>query len=118
MSYTLHDPPIPYMARTRAFYQALGYAEPYRWAHFVDVPFAPLAKPLRDCRIGLVTTAVPYDPARGEQGPSAPYNAAAKFHRAYALSIEGNPDVRIAHVTYDRTHTNAEDANSWFRSRK
>jgi Glycine/sarcosine/betaine reductase selenoprotein B (GRDB) len=114
MSYTLHDPPIPYMARTRAFYQALGYAEPYRWAHFVDVPFAPLAKPLRDCRIGLVTTAVPYDPARGEQGPSAPYNAAAKFHRAYALSIEGNPDVRIAHVTYDRTHTTAEDANSWF----
>jgi ADP-ribose pyrophosphatase YjhB (NUDIX family) len=108
------DEPIPYMARTRAYYQALGYAEPYRWAHFDDVPFAPLAKPLRDCRVGLVTTAALYDPARGDQGPRAPYNAAAKFHRAYAQSIEGSPDVRIAHVTYDRTHTTAEDRNCWF----
>jgi D-proline reductase (dithiol) PrdB len=111
---TADDAPIPYMARTRAYYQALGYDEPYRWAHFEDVPFAPLRKPLKDCRIGLVTTAVPYDPARGEQGPGAPYNAAAKFHRAYARSIEGDPDVRIAHVTYDRTHTTATDPNSWF----
>ena len=69
--------PIPYMARTRAYYQALGYEEPYRWAHRVDVPFTPLRKPLTQCRIGLVTTASPYDPARGDQGPGADYNAAA-----------------------------------------
>jgi D-proline reductase (dithiol) PrdB len=108
------DAPISYMARTRAYYQALGYDEPYRWAQFDDVPFTPLRKPLRECRIGLVTTAVPYDPAHGDQGPGAPYNAAAKFHRVYAHIIEGSPDVRIAHVTYDRTHTTAEDQNSWF----
>ena len=108
------DLPIPYMARTRAYYQALGYQEPYRWAHFADVPFTPLRKLLRKCRIGLVTTAAPYDSTRGEQGPGAPYNAAAKFHRVYAHSVEGSPDVRIAHVTYDRTHTTAEDQNSWF----
>ena len=113
----IRDPsgaPIPYMARTRAYYQALGYEEPYRWAHRVDVPFTPLRKPLKQCRIGLVTTASPYDPARGDQGPGADYNAAAKFHRAYALSSAGEPDVRISHVTYDRTHTTAEDPNSWF----
>lgn len=108
------DVPIPYMARTRAYYQALGYQEPYRWAHFAEVPFARLAKPLSDCRIGLVTTATPYDPAHGDQGPGAPYNAAAKFHRAYARPTSGSPDVRIAHVTYDRTHTSAEDPNCWF----
>jgi D-proline reductase (dithiol) PrdB len=108
------DLPIPYMARTRAYYRALGYEEPYRWAHFADVPFTPPVKSLRDCRIGLVTTAALYDPARGDQGPGAAYNAAAKFHRAYAHSIEGNPDVRISHVTYDRTHTTAADPNSWF----
>ena len=102
------------MARTRDYYRALGYEEAYRWAHFADVPFMPLAKPLKQCRIGLVTTAALHDPARGDQGPGAPYNAAAKFHRAYAHSIEGSPDVRIAHVTYDRTHTSAEDSNSWF----
>lgn len=114
MSDAAEEPPIPYMARTRAYYQALGYDEPYRWAHFADVPFAPLRKPLPDCRIGLVTTAALYDPARGEQGPGAPYNAAAKFHRAYAMSSAGEPEVRISHVTYDRTHTTAEDSNSWF----
>jgi D-proline reductase (dithiol) PrdB len=108
------DAPIPYMARTRAYYQTLGYAEPYRWAHFADVPFTPLRKLLKECRIGLVTTAALYDPARGDQGPGAAYNAAAKFHHAYAHSIEGIPDVRISHVTYDRAHTTAEDPNSWF----
>jgi hypothetical protein len=108
------DAPIPYMARTRTYYQALGYAEPYRWAHFADVPFTSLHKPLKECRIGLVTTAAPYDPARGDQGPGAAYNAAAKFHRAYALPTAGEPDVRISHVTYDRSHTTAEDPNSWF----
>ena len=64
------DVPIPYMARTRAYYQALGYDEAYRWAHFADVPFARLAKPLSDCRIGLVTTALnlsPQEAAPAEQ---------------------------------------------------
>ncbi|MBA4097289.1 MAG: glycine reductase [Rhodospirillum sp.] len=108
------DTSIPYMARTREYYRALGYDEPYRWAHFADVPFTPLRKPLKECRVGLVTTAALYDPVLGDQGPGAAYNAAAKFHRAYAHAIEGNPDVRISHVTYDRTHTTAGDPNSWF----
>jgi D-proline reductase (dithiol) PrdB len=108
------DVAIPYMARTRAYYRALGYEEPYRWAHFTDVPFTPLRKPVDQCRIGLVTTAAPYDPTCDDQGPGAPYNAAAKFHRVYAQSIDGVPDVRISHVTYDRHHTSAEDSNTWF----
>ncbi len=108
------DVPIPYMARTRAYYQALGYDEAYRWAHFAEVPFARLGKPLSDCRIGLVTTAAPFDPAHGDQGPGAPYNAAAKFHRAYARPTHASPEVRISHVTYDRTHTSAKDPNCWF----
>jgi D-proline reductase (dithiol) PrdB len=28
-----HDVPIPYMQRTRDYYVALGYVNPYRWAH-------------------------------------------------------------------------------------
>lgn len=108
------DVPIPYMERTRAYYSALGYDEPYRWAQFADVPFTPLAKPIVGCRIGLVTTAALYDPAKGDQGPGAPYNAAAKFHRVYAAPTSGAPDVRISHVTYDRTHTDATDAHCWF----
>ena len=70
-----HDAPIPYMQRIRDYYQALGYGAPYRWAHYAEVPFAPLEKPLAECRVALVTTAAPYQPDKGDQGPGAPYNA-------------------------------------------
>jgi hypothetical protein len=33
------DAPIPYLERTREYYQALGYGAPYEWAHYADVPF-------------------------------------------------------------------------------
>ncbi|MBB1094482.1 glycine reductase, partial [Rhodopseudomonas palustris] len=52
------DVPIPYMARTRAYYQAIGYDVPYRWAHDVAAPFQPLTKPLAQSRVALITTAV------------------------------------------------------------
>ena len=44
------DVPIRYMERTRAYYQALGFS-PYRWAHFTDAPFTPLAVPLARARV-------------------------------------------------------------------
>ena len=108
-----HDVPIPYMQRTRDYYQRVGFP-PYRWAHFTDVPFTPLAKPLEETRLALITTAAPFDPALGDQGPGARYNAAAKFYRAYSDSTDGEPDLRISHVTYDRVHTTAEDPRTWF----
>ena len=74
-----HDVPIPYMQRTRDYYVALGYGTPYRWAHYAEVPFSPLKTPLAQARVTLITTAAPYQPGAGEQGPGAKYNAAAKF---------------------------------------
>jgi hypothetical protein len=109
-----HDAPIPYMERTRDYYRALGYGAPYRWAHYAEVPFAPLRKPLGDSRIALVTTAAPYRPDKGDQGPGAPYNAAAKFYAVYSGDSAVDHDLRISHVAYDRAHTTAEDSNAWF----
>jgi hypothetical protein len=109
-----HDAPIPYMQRIRDYYQTLGYGAPYRWAHYTEVPFAPLQKLLTESRIGLITTAAPYDPGKGDQGPGAPYNAAAKFYTVYSGDTARDHDLRISHVGYDRTHTTAEDSNSWF----
>ena len=44
------DVPIPYMARTRDYYTAIGYDTPYRWAHHADAPFQPLKKtPFSSC---------------------------------------------------------------------
>lgn len=108
------DLPIRYIDRSRAYYLALGYDNPYRWASHRDVPFAPLAKPLRESRLALISTASPYNPEAGDQGPWAPYNAGAKFTNVYSMPIEPAPDVRISHVGYDRKHTSAEDINSYF----
>jgi D-proline reductase (dithiol) PrdB len=108
------DLPIRYIDRSRAYYLALGYDNPYRWAYNVDAPFAPLTKPLAQSRVALVTTAAPFKPDAGEQGPWAPYNAAAKFTKVYSMPIDPPPDLRISHLGYDRKHTSAEDINTYF----
>ena len=112
-----HDVPVPYMQRTRDYYVALGFGA-YRWAHFTEVPFTPLSKPLAQSRLALITTAAPYQPDKGDQGPGAKYNAAAKFYKVYADSTDAIPDLRISHVGYDRKHTTAEDPNTWFPLRQ
>jgi len=109
-----HDVPIPYMQRTRDYYLKLGFGNPYRWAHHDEVPFTPLQTPLAGSRLALITTAAPYQPDRGDQGPGAPYNAAAKFYTVYTDSTDSEPDVRISHVGYDRRHTHARDPRTWF----
>jgi hypothetical protein len=109
-----HDVPIPYLQRTRDYYQALGYGAPYEWAHYAEVPFHRLARPLAECRVAIVTTAAPYQPGRGDQGPGAPYNADAKFYAVYSGDSDTDPDLRITHVAIDRQHTTGEDPASYF----
>jgi D-proline reductase (dithiol) PrdB len=108
------DTPIPYLQRIRDYYLALGYATPYRWAHYAEAPFQPLRHPLARCRVALVTTAAPYQEGKGDQGPGAPYNAATKFYEVYSRDSAVDHDLRIAHLSYDRMHTTAADPNTWF----
>ncbi len=106
------DVPIRYMDRTREYYQALGFA-PYRWAHFTDAPFAPLRNPLAQARVALITTAAPFQPDAGDQGPRAAYNASAKFYQVYSAPVDSKPDLRISHVGYDRANTVPEDLDAY-----
>src|SRR3979409_1097710 len=108
------DAPVPYMARTREYYQAIGYTTPYRWAHYVDAPFQPLKKPLGQSRVTIITTAAPFDPAGGSQGPGAQYNGSAKFYSVYDGDTSQSHDLRISHIAYDRLHTSAGDSGTWF----
>jgi D-proline reductase (dithiol) PrdB len=55
--------PIPYIQRTRERYAKFP---PYKWAHHTDAPWAPLAKPIKDCRVALVSSGGFYLP---EQEP-------------------------------------------------
>ncbi|MFC7539586.1 hypothetical protein ACFQU2_09095 [Siccirubricoccus deserti] len=81
-----YDSPVPYMQRTREYYKAIGY-DPYRWAHYLEVPFAPMAKALSEARIGLITTAAPMTRRRATRGRVPPISGAilrALFRRHLA----------------------------------
>jgi D-proline reductase (dithiol) PrdB len=112
-----HDTAIPYIERTRTYYQALGY-DPYHWAHYREVPFTALAKRLEDCRLAIVTTAAPYQPGKGDQGAGARYNAAAKFYSVYSKTTDEDHDLRISHVAIDFKHTTAADIATYFPLRE
>ena len=105
---------VPYMQRLRDYYLALGYGNPYQWASYSEVPFATLTKPLSESKIGLITTAAPYKEGAGNQGPKAPYNAAAKFYKVYSGNTNQVDFLGISHVGYDRKYSTAEDINSFF----
>ena len=109
-----YDSPIPYMRRTREYYTAIGYATPYRWAHYLSAPFTPLSKPLSQSKVTLLTTAAPYQPGKGDQGPGAAYNGSAKFYTVYSGDTAHDHDLRISHIGYDRAHTTATDSGTWF----
>lgn len=109
-----YDAPIPYMQRTRDYYAAIGYTTAYRWAHYTEAPFHPLKKKLAQSRVTIITTAAQYDPAKGDQGPGAPYNGGAKFYQVYDGDTSQQHDLRISHIGYDRKHTSATDSGTWF----
>ena len=90
------------MQRTREWYLVLDYAIPYRWSRHRDVPFHPLKMPLAQSCVTLIATAAPYQPDKGNQGPGAAYNAAAKFFQVYSGETQEAHDLRIAHVAIDR----------------
>jgi D-proline reductase (dithiol) PrdB len=108
------DKPLPYLKRISEYYQTLGYGAPYRWARNDSVAFKRLEKPLAEACVAIVTTAALFDPAKGDQGPGAPYNSVAKFFDVYSASTAQEPDLRISHIAIDRAHTTAEDQASYF----
>jgi hypothetical protein len=105
---------VDYIERTRVHYLLEGFGNPYRWSFYDSVPFTPLGKPVRESRVALITTAAPYQPDKGDQGPHAPYNNDAKFGDVYTMPNEPPPDLRISHIGYDRVNTVPEDINAYF----
>jgi Glycine/sarcosine/betaine reductase selenoprotein B (GRDB) len=50
---------VRYIDKTREYYRSEGYERAYTRAHFESIPFTPfraLAKPLSECRVGLVSS--------------------------------------------------------------
>jgi hypothetical protein len=102
---------VRYIDKTREYYLSEGYDRPYRWAHFDDVPFAPLPRPLAGCRVGLVTTSEMVIRGREdelaaiEKDPTRP---------AYAMPID-TPigDLYSRKASYDRYATTLDDVGAY-----
>ncbi len=96
--------PVRYMDRTREYYRALGYEKDYAWAHFDDVPFSRLAKPLGEARIGLVTTAHPPDKSNHD---------AKGIRHVWSGSVDPLPELNTDNLAWDRESTHTEDRESF-----
>ena len=108
----MSDDYVRYIDKTREYYLAEGYQKPYQWAHFDQIPFAPLAKPLARCRIGLVTTS---DIAvRSESGNGENYDKDTLLGNVYSIPMDC-PLERLYSRSehYDRYSTNLDDVNSY-----
>ncbi|MCK6556135.1 hypothetical protein L6Q96_16385 [Candidatus Binatia bacterium] len=101
-----HRTYVSYIDKSRDLYLARGYSNPYRWAHFEDVPFAPLARPLAQSAVTIVTTAMP-----------APDNADDVPESRKVFSISGAPPpakLSTEGLFWDRGATHTDDLDSFF----
>ena len=105
--------PVRYIDRTRDYYLSQGYKKPYQWAHFEDIPFSRLSKPLSECRVALVSTSdVAVSNANGEGRDKSD-----ELLVGNAYSIPTNTPVerlfsRQEH--FDQQETHLDDVNSYF----
>jgi len=97
---------VSYIDKSREYYLARGHANPYRWAQHEDAPFTPLAKPLSQCRVGLVSTA-----SLSREG--------AKHLAVYAAPTAPPPVALYTdHRSWDKRATHTRDVDSFLPIRR
>jgi hypothetical protein len=94
---------VKYIERSRDYYAAQGYDKPYRWAHYDEVPFAPLRKSLAQSTVAIVTTAM----------PDATYTS--RTRRLAICETAKAPDAMYTReVAWDKEATHTDDLGSYF----
>ncbi|MEZ5598468.1 MAG: hypothetical protein R3E84_19190 [Pseudomonadales bacterium] len=99
--------PTRYIDRTRDYYAAQGFARPYVWAHFDDIPFTPPGKSLAQSRLAIVTTAALYD-----RRPTQPREVACAPLSPEPARLFGND------LAWDKEVTHMDDRDSYFPLRE
>lgn len=99
-----HPRHVSYIDKSRNYYAAVGYDQPYLWATNDDAPFTPLTKPLSDCRVGIVTTSAPF----GDDGePVLP-------KRSFAIDTSPLPAAMFTDdLSWDHDATHTDDLGSY-----
>jgi len=99
---------VSYIDKSREYYRAIGYANPYRWAYHQDAPFHLPGKPLRECRVGLITTASLIEP--GEVPP--PFTVPGPV---FTAPVDPLPTTFYTnHRAWDKEATHTRDLDSYF----
>lgn len=103
-----HRSYLSYIDKSREYYAAHGYPQPYQWAYSHEVAFTPLPKPLSECTVGLVTTSF-FEKGREPAGvptarPKQPYAARCDD----ALDGLYNSD-----LFWDKDNTHTEDLDTY-----
>ena len=104
---------VRYIDRTRDYYLSQGYAKPYEWAHFDDVPFAALSRPLGECRAALVSTSDVG--VRSPDGTGRDKRNELLVGNAYCIATD-TPVERLfsRQEHYDTRATHLDDVNTYF----
>jgi len=103
-----HRSAVSYIDKSREFYAAHGYDAPYRWATNEDAPFTPLAKPLSECTVGLVTTSgIHQEDKPADAPPPLP-------KRAFPWPTDPAPSRMFTDdLSWDKQATNTDDVESF-----
>ncbi|MCE2463609.1 MAG: hypothetical protein J4F46_06840 [Dehalococcoidia bacterium] len=96
--------PIAYIPRTREMYPR---HTPYRWVLNEDVPWTPLAKPLNQCKVALVSSGGVH---HKDQEPFHTRDDTSHREIPKGVTVE---DLRISHFGY-RTQDARKDPNCVF----
>ncbi len=105
--------PVDYIERTRDYYLSQGYEKPYQWAHFDDVPFTALSKPLSECRVALISTR---DIAvRSTDGDSRDKTNENNVGSVYTVPTNTPAELLFSRQEhYDKNATHLDDVNTYF----
>lgn len=97
---------VSYIDKSREYYLARGYGNPYRWARHHDAPFTPLVKPLNQSRVAIVSTAaLTQDRASLKEVYSAP-------------TVPPPVTMYTAHRSWDKQATHTNDPESFLPVRR
>jgi D-proline reductase (dithiol) PrdB len=97
-------PPVPYMARTRDYYRALGYTSDYVWAQHDQVPFARPGKPVASMKLAQICTAGPGDHSHRD---------ARNRRQVWSGPVASPPESFDTDLAWDRESTHTDDRETF-----
>ena len=100
---------VSYIDKSREYYAAQGYSQPYKWGYHQKVPFSILNKSLLDCTVGVVTTAT-----LPEHWQNLPKSQSRFLKRPYAETSYPAPEyLYTKDLEWDKDSTHTDDLDTY-----